>query len=332
MDSRPHRDGADRHHPRARRLQRAAARRQGTCRDDNAATPVPERSLRPQAAAHAGGRAVPPVRQRHDSDCGQRHQAAWVPLRNPGGNHRFRHGHPAPRVEVADDPRHGEGSRGRRADVPPRRHDRRRAVPQGHRALAEGLRGRGQRHRAGLRQVQPDLDDDGLGRPRQHPADPPACRYARPDGRPHRPDHRPADHGQLHRGAHRARVLHLDPRHAQGPRRHRPPYRRLRLPDAASRRRRPGRDSASGGLRHHQRDLGPRHHPRAGEERAHFREDRRPYHRRGHRRRRQGARRCGIANQRRRGTADDRSGSRRQDALRARVRSPRGRLPHVLRP
>ena len=35
-----------------------------------------------------------------------------------------------------------------------------------------------------IRQLQPDLDDDGLGRPRQHPADPPAGRHARPDGRP----------------------------------------------------------------------------------------------------------------------------------------------------
>src|SRR2546422_39147 len=123
-------------------------------------------------------------------------------------------------------------------------YDRRRAVPQGDRAVAEGLRRGRQRHRAGIRQVQPDLDDDGLGRPRQHPADPPAGGHARADGRPNRQDHRPAHPGQLHRRSDRARVLHLDPRHAQGSGRHRAPHGRLRLPDAASGRRGAGRDRA----------------------------------------------------------------------------------------
>jgi DNA-directed RNA polymerase subunit beta' len=90
------------------------------------------------------------------------------------------------------------------------------------------------------------------------------------------PDHRPADHGQLHRGPDRARVLHLDSRHAQGSRRHRASHSRLRVPDAAPGRRRPGRDRPGRGLRNHQRDLDPGHHAGAGEERADLRENRRP--------------------------------------------------------
>ena len=254
-----------------------------------------------------------------------------LPLRHPGRNHRVRDGHPAPGHEVADHPHHREGSRRRRADVPPRRHDRRRALPQGDRAVAARLRRGGQRHRASLRQVQPDLDDDGLGRPRKHPADPPAGRHAWPDGRPDRPDHRPADHGQLHRGPDRARVLHLDARHAQGSGRHRAPDGRLRLPDAASRRRRAGRDRARRGLRHHQRHLDPRHHPRAREERADLREDRGPRGGRGHHGQGQGPGPGRPVDQRRVGAGDHRGRRPRQDALGARVRGTRGRLPHVLR-
>ena len=66
--------------------------------------------------------------------------------------------------------------------------------------------------------------------------------HARPDGQPEGRDHRAADQGQLHGGPDGARVLHLDPRRPQGPRRHRAAHRRLGLPDAASGRRRAGRD------------------------------------------------------------------------------------------
>src|SRR5438309_1196210 len=156
----PDRIGVDRHDSRPGRLQPAAARRQGAAggrrefrrrhRPDGP-TAVPERALRPQIASRACGRAVPPVRQRRHGDRRQRHQAARLPLRDTGGNHGSRHGHPAPRPEGAGHPRHREGGGGRRAHVPPRCHDRRRALPQGDRALAARLRGSGQRDRARLR-------------------------------------------------------------------------------------------------------------------------------------------------------------------------------------
>ena len=100
------------------------------------------------------------------------------------------------------------------------------------------------------RRAQPDLHDGQLGRPRLVLADPPAGRDARPDGQPEGRDHRAPDQGQLHGGPDRARVLHLDPRRPQGPRRHGAAHRRLGLPDPASGRRRPGRDHPRGGLRH----------------------------------------------------------------------------------
>ena len=55
-------------------------------------------------------------------------------------------------------------------------------------------------------------------------------------------DHRPPDQGQLHGGADRPRVLHLDARRPQGPRGHGAAHRRLGLPHAAARRRVAGRD------------------------------------------------------------------------------------------
>ena len=103
---------------------------------------------------------------------------------------------------------------------------------------------------ANLDDAQPDLHDGQLGCPRLVQADPPARRDARPDGQPEGRDHRASDQGQLHGGPVGARVLHLDPRRPQGSRRHRAAHRRLRLPDAASGRRRPGRDHPRGRLRH----------------------------------------------------------------------------------
>ena len=98
--------------------------------------------------------------------------------------------------------------------------------------------------------AEPDLHDGQLGRPRLVQADPPARRHARPDGESEGRDHRAPDQGQLHGGPVGARVLHLDPRRPQGPRRHGAPHGRLGLPDAASRRRLAGRDHPRGGLRH----------------------------------------------------------------------------------
>ena len=67
-----------------------------------------------------------------------------------------------------------------------------------------------------------------------------------------------ADQEQLPRGPVGARVLHLDARRAQGSRRHRVAYCRLRLPHASTRRRRAGADRARGRLRHGPRHLGRR--------------------------------------------------------------------------
>ena len=100
------------------------------------------------------------------------------------------------------------------------------------------------------RRPQPHLHDGQLGCPWLVQADPPAGGHARPDGKPEGRDHRASDQGQLHGGPVGARVLHLDARRAQGTGRHRAAYRRLGLPDAASGRRRAGRDHPRGRLRH----------------------------------------------------------------------------------
>ena len=111
---------------------------------------------------------------------------------------------------------------------------------------------RGRRGDGGaLRRPEPHLHDGQLGCAR---LDVKQIRqlagHARPDGQPEGRDHRAPDQGQLHGRPDRPRVLHLDPRRPQGPRRHGAAYRRLRLPDAPSRRRRPGRDHPRGRLRH----------------------------------------------------------------------------------
>ena len=97
---------------------------------------------------------------------------------------------------------------------------------------------------------RPGHDDDRVRRPREQGQHRPARRDARPDGRPVRPDHRRPGAEQLPRGHDRPRVLHLDPRRPQGPRRHRPAHRRLRVPHPAPGRRRPGRHHPRGRLRH----------------------------------------------------------------------------------
>ena len=93
------------------------------------------------------------------------------------------------------------------------------------------------------------------GRPREQGQHRPAGRHARPDGRPVRPDHRRPGPQQLPRGHDRPRVLHLDPRRPQGPRRYRPAHGRLRVPHPAPGRRRPGRHHPRGGLRHRRGQL-----------------------------------------------------------------------------
>ena len=76
-----------------------------------------------------------------------------------------------------------------------------------------------------IRPVPLGADDVAVRSARQQAADPAARRNARTDGRPDRADHRPADQGQLLRGPHRPRVLHLHPRSPQGTRGHRAAYR-----------------------------------------------------------------------------------------------------------
>ena len=125
-------------------------------------------------------------------------------------------------------------------------------------------------HRDAERPHQADqlrLHDGPLRRARLREADAPARRHARPHDQAVRRDHRDADHLQLQGGPDRARVLQLDARRAQGPRRHGAQDGELGLPDAPPGRRGAGLHHQRGGLRHRRR------HQRAGRGR------RRPDHR-----------------------------------------------------
>ena len=107
---------------------------------------------------------------------------------------------------------------------------------------------------------QLDLHDGAFRRPRFAGADAAARRHARPDGQAVRRDHREPDHLQLQGGPLRARVLQLDARRAQGPRRHRAEDGEFRLSDPAPRRRGAGLHHHRGGLRQHPRHQGAGHH------------------------------------------------------------------------
>ena len=186
--------------------------------------------------AHAGAGA------RHD-------QGARLPLLDAGRRHDLeeRHRHPA---RQGEDPRRVRAARrGRPRPVRPRPDHRGRAPRDDRQHLDGGDRHRRRRDAGEPRRAQPGVHDGQLRRPRLLQADPPARRHARPDGEPEGRDHRAPDQGQLHGGPLGARVLHLDPRGPQGPRRHRAAYRRLGLPDPAPRRRLAGRDRPRGRLR-----------------------------------------------------------------------------------
>ena len=181
-------------------------------------------------------------------------------LRSLGYQHATRAGVSICDPRHADPERQGALHRGRdpagardRGAVPGGSDHRRRALQQGDRHLGAGHRAGGgadarpPRHRRRARrerrgaarpELQPDLHDGRLGRARFGAADAPARRHARPDGEAVGRDHRDADHLELPRGALGAPVLHLDPRRAQGSRRHGAQDRQLGLPDAAARRRR----------------------------------------------------------------------------------------------
>ena len=109
---------------------------------------------------------------------------------------------------------------------------------------------------------QLDLHDVAFGRARFADADEAARRHARPDGEALGRDHREPDHLELQGRSDRARVLQLDPRRPQGPRRHRAEDREFRLSDAPSRRRRAGFDHHDGGLRLEGRHQNARDHRR----------------------------------------------------------------------
>ncbi len=152
-----------------------------------------------------------------------------------------------------EDARPGQGVR---AAIQRRPHHPGREIQQGGRCLVEvhrayrrsddegdlGLQARDREGRGSPGQL--DLHDGAFRRARFARADAPACRHARPDGQAVRRDHREPDHLQLQGRPLGARVLQLDARRAQGPRRHRAEDGELRLSDAASRRR-------GAGLHHH---------------------------------------------------------------------------------
>ena len=86
--------------------------------------------------------------------------------------------------------------------------------------------------------------------PRFAGADEAARCDARPDGQAVGRDHREPDHLELQGRPRRARVLQLDARRPQGPRRHGAQDGELGLPDPPSRRRGAGRRHPRDGLRH----------------------------------------------------------------------------------
>ncbi len=102
------------------------------------------------------------------------------------------------------------------------------------------------------RQGQADqlhLHDEPLRCPWFAHADEAARRHARPDGQAVGRDHRVADHLELQGRPDRPRILLLDARRPQGPRRHGAEDGQLRLPDAPPRRRGAGRHHLDGRLR-----------------------------------------------------------------------------------
>ena len=196
-----------------------------------------------------------------------RRQGSRLPLRHAGRclDLEERHRHAG---RQGRDPRaHREGGRRGRRPVPVRPDHRLRAPREGRDPVGpRDRRGRG-RHARQHVEAQPDLHDGPLGRTRIVQADPPAGRYARPDGESEGRDHRAPDQGQLHGRPLGARVLHLDARSAQGPRRHRTAHRRLRLPHPPARRRVAGRDHPRGRLRNGSVDRGaalPQRSPQPG--------------------------------------------------------------------
>ena len=126
--------------------------------------------------------------------------------------------------------------------------------------LGQGRRGddEGHPHAEAGRADQRGVDDVGFRRARLGGADQAAGRHARADDQAVGRDHRDADHLELQGRADRARILQLDARRPQGPRRHGAEDRQFGLSDPPPRRCRAGRDHHRGGLRHDPRPVDPR--------------------------------------------------------------------------
>ncbi len=178
--------------------------------------------------------------------------------------HRHRR-HDHPEGEGPGNRERPEADRGSREAVSPGRHHRRRALQQDHRYLdalhatrSANVMFRTLEHNQGKQghTTRSSLMVDSGARGNRT-AGPPARRHARPDGQALRRHHREADSLELPRRPDRARVLHLDARRPQGSGRYRAEDRRLRLHDPQAGRCGAGRDHPRGGLRHHQRHLGP---------------------------------------------------------------------------
>ena len=104
--------------------------------------------------------------------------------------------------------------------------------------------------RGGKPVPEPDLPDGPLRRPRRRRADSPARRHARPDGQAVGQIIETPIKANFREGLTRARVLQLDARRPQGPGRHGPQDRRLRLPHAQAGRRGAERRHHHARLRH----------------------------------------------------------------------------------
>ena len=218
-----------------------------------------------QARDHRGGRRGLPV-LRSEGDRGVRRPADEPRLRlRRARRHLVRQGrHAGARDQGQAGQRHAGAGQAVRAAVRRRPDHQGREVQQGGRRLGavhrsggrrddEGDPGHGRDPQPRDRPHQPaelDLHDGRFRRPRLGCPDQAAGRHARPDGQALGRDHRDADHLQLQGGAVGARVLQLDARRPQRPRRHGAQDRQLGLSDPASGRRRAGLHHRRGGLRH----------------------------------------------------------------------------------
>ena len=226
----------------------------------------------PQDARRARERGLPPRRQQGDGAPLRPAAHARLRVRDQGRHLDLHRRHARAREQGAPDRRGAVRRQRVPAPVPGRPDHRRRALQQGRRPLGGGDRralagadggdrGRGHRRPRGQpdqgAEHELDLHDGRVGCARLGAAGAPARRHARPDGQAVGRDHRAADPLELPRGSLGARVLHLDPRRAQGSRRHRAQDRELRVPDPAPGRRGAGRDRERPRLRHARRSRDP---------------------------------------------------------------------------